>query len=163
MVFFSAKTESIEARLSISNLCDDESFLCDELEERVDVSRRATFAHGQSLFAEINTMVKIDRTNFNEIRFCFQENFSHESVSQCLDSSNIETSDDMELQILLSKSESFNSVHLKDLVKKRCFSSVFRLEVFLFSFTNFIHTVQISMNIFRLLSNKFIVKKIDNF
>ncbi|CAF5136359.1 unnamed protein product, partial [Rotaria magnacalcarata] len=52
-----AKTESIEARLSLSNLCDEESFLCDELEEHVDVSRRATISNGQSLFAEINTMV----------------------------------------------------------------------------------------------------------
>ncbi len=55
--YFSAKTESIEARLSLSNLCDEESFLCDELEERVDVSRRATISNGQSLFAEINTIV----------------------------------------------------------------------------------------------------------
>ncbi len=64
MVFFqekysSAKTESIEARLSLSNLCDEESFLCDELEERVDVSRRLTISNGQSLFAEINTIVII--------------------------------------------------------------------------------------------------------
>ena len=54
---FSAKIESIEARLSLSNLCEEESFLCDELEERVDVSRRVTISNGQSLFAEINTMV----------------------------------------------------------------------------------------------------------
>lgn len=74
---FSAKTESIEARLSISNLCDDESFLCDELEERVDVSRRATFAHGQSLFAEINTMVKsIERISSNFFLFFSGEFFS---------------------------------------------------------------------------------------
>jgi len=53
----SAKTDSIEARLSLSNLCDEESFLCDELEERVDVSRRVTISNGQSLFAEINTIV----------------------------------------------------------------------------------------------------------
>jgi len=53
----SAKTDSIEARLSLSNLCDEESFLCDELEERVDVSRRITISNGQSLFAEINTIV----------------------------------------------------------------------------------------------------------
>lgn len=52
--------ESIEARLSLSNLCDEESFLCDELEERVDVSRRMTMSNGQSLFAEINTMVKAE-------------------------------------------------------------------------------------------------------
>ncbi|CAF0779640.1 unnamed protein product [Adineta steineri] len=94
----SAKTESIEARLSLSNLCDEESFLCDELEERVDVSRRATISNGQSLFAEINTM----------------DSISNECVSQCLDSSNIETIDDMEVQILLSKSDCFNSICLKD-------------------------------------------------
>ncbi|CAF3532661.1 unnamed protein product [Rotaria sordida] len=93
-----AKTESIEARLSLSNLCDEESFLCDELEERVDVSRRATISNGQSLFAEINTI----------------DNISNECVSQCLDSSNMETIDDMEVQILLSKTDSFNSMHLKD-------------------------------------------------
>ncbi|CAF2056330.1 unnamed protein product [Rotaria magnacalcarata] len=93
-----AKTESIEARLSLSNLCDEESFLCDELEEPVDVSRRATISNGQSLFAEINTM----------------SNISNECVSQCLDSSNMETSDDIEVQILLSKTDSFNSIHLKD-------------------------------------------------
>lgn len=57
--YSSAKTESIEARLSLSNLCDEESFLCDELEERVDVSRRVTISNGQSLFAEINTIVNI--------------------------------------------------------------------------------------------------------
>jgi hypothetical protein len=55
--YSSAKTESIEARLSLSNLCDEESFLCDELEERVDFSRRITISNGQSLFAEINTIV----------------------------------------------------------------------------------------------------------
>ncbi|CAF2516827.1 unnamed protein product [Rotaria sp. Silwood2] len=93
-----AKTESIEARLSLSNLCDEESFLCDELEERVDVSRRATISNGQSLFAEINTI----------------DNISNECVSQCLDSSNMETIDDMEVQILLSKTDSFNCMHLKD-------------------------------------------------
>ncbi|UJR37775.1 hypothetical protein I4U23_030467 [Adineta vaga] len=93
-----AKTESIEARLSLSNLCNEESFLCDELEERVDVSRRVTISHGQSLFAEINTL----------------DNISNECVSQCLDSSNMETIDDMEVQILLSKSDSFNSTYLKD-------------------------------------------------
>ncbi|CAF0970122.1 unnamed protein product [Adineta ricciae] len=93
-----AKMESIEARLSLSNLCEEESFLCDELEERVDVSRRVTISNGQSLFAEINTM----------------DNISNECVSQCLDSSNMETIDDMEVQILLSKSDSFNSIHLKD-------------------------------------------------
>ncbi|CAF1271456.1 unnamed protein product [Rotaria sp. Silwood1] len=93
-----AKTESIEARLSLSNLCDEESFLCDELEERVDVSRRATISNGQSLFAEINTI----------------DNISNECVSQYLDSSNMETIDDMEVQILLSKTDSFNSIYLKD-------------------------------------------------
>lgn len=94
-----AKTESIEARLSLSNLCDEESFLCDELEQRVDVSRRITISNGQSLFAEINSI----------------DNISNECVSQCLDSSNMETIDDMEVQILLSKSDSFNCNHLKDL------------------------------------------------
>ena len=69
---FSAKTESIEARLSLSNLCDEESFLCDELEERVDVSRRATISNGQSLFAEINTIVnKQDQSYKNLICLLF--------------------------------------------------------------------------------------------
>jgi hypothetical protein len=116
----SAKTESIEARLSLSNLCDEESFLCDEMEERVDVSRRATISNGQSLFAEINTLVRssIVAGSFTQpIRAHLQDSISNECVSQCLDSSSIETIDDMEVQILLSKTDSFNSIHLKDVVK----------------------------------------------
>ncbi|CAF4526558.1 unnamed protein product, partial [Rotaria socialis] len=96
-----AKTESIEARLSLSNLCDEESFLCDELEERVDVSRRATISNGQSLFAEINTM----------------SNISNECVSQCLDSSNMETSDDMEFHELHVNGMNINE-HLMILLNK---------------------------------------------
>ena len=114
--YFSAKTESIEARLSLSNLCDEESFLCDELEERVDVSRRVTISNGQSLFAEINTIVRTDFSSFSLTLFFIKDNISNECVSQCLDSSNIETTDDMEVQILLSKSDSFNSHYLKDVV-----------------------------------------------
>jgi len=112
----SAKTDSIEARLSLSNLCDEESFLCDELEERVDVSRRITISNGQSLFAEINTIVTNSSYLHTFILLLLQDNISNECVSQCLDSSNIETIDDMEVQILLSKSDSFNSVYLKDVV-----------------------------------------------
>lgn len=68
----SAKTESIEARLSLSNLCDEESFLCDELEERVDVSRRVAIANGQSLFAEINTIVIPNFYLFDQISIFFR-------------------------------------------------------------------------------------------
>ncbi|CAF5056701.1 unnamed protein product, partial [Rotaria sp. Silwood1] len=42
------------------------------------------------------------------------DNISNECVSQYLDSSNMETIDDMEVQILLSKTDSFNSIYLKD-------------------------------------------------
>lgn len=49
--------------------------------------------------------------------FSVQDNLSHECLSHCLDSSNMETIDDMEVQILLSKSDSFNSIYLKDLVR----------------------------------------------
>ena len=45
-----------------------------------------------------------------------QDNISNECVSQCLDSSNMETIDDMEVQILLSKTDSFNCSYLKDVV-----------------------------------------------
>ena len=90
------------------------------MEERVDVSRRATISNGQSLFDEINTLVRcsIDAGSFiSRIRARLQDSISNECVSQCLDSSNIETIDDMEVQILLSKTDSFNSIHLKDVVK----------------------------------------------
>lgn len=120
----SAKTESIEARLSLSNLCDEESFLCDELEERVDVSRRGAISNGQSLFAEINTIVTIfsslSQLNIFILR---QDNISNECVSQYLDSSSMETIDDMEVQILLSKTDSFNSNYLKDVVRIHQISS----------------------------------------
>ncbi len=125
--FSSAKTDSIEARLSLSNLCDEESFLCDELEERVDVSRRITISNGQSLFAEINTIVTNSSYLHTFILLLLQDNISNECVSQCLDSSNIETIDDMEVQILLSKSDSFNSVYLKDVV---CYWLILDVSIF---------------------------------
>ncbi|CAF3539704.1 unnamed protein product [Rotaria sp. Silwood1] len=58
----------------------------------------------QQLEEQLNTMQ-------NQLK---EDNISNECVSQYLDSSNMETIDDMEVQILLSKTDSFNSIYLKD-------------------------------------------------
>ncbi|CAF1535220.1 unnamed protein product, partial [Didymodactylos carnosus] len=101
------KSQCIEANLSISSLYDnsssasyDESLMCNEF----DIwSRRSTISNEKSLFAEIISI----------------ENLSSEVVNSCLESSNtLENVNDMELKILLSKCETFDSIHLKDVLQQ---------------------------------------------